>query len=248
MSLPSDSNNVSHKIEIWKAQYGLIFQIHIGAHDFIYRGLTIDEYRYLLTQKESEAAQDWVLERAILHPQDCLHELDDPQIIQLYNTIFQSTYFGDEEEINANVVRLREEYSTNLWKAVCIFILQTMPVYKISELENLTVDKLLDLYIVAELMRGEQMLAPEDKTRARKAGKKEPPAQRSILQDSPNQADEARAGDSLSQMSASKSHSELAATMAEHQAQAKKGLKPESTNPFKDNKAMDSYISSLNRE
>ena len=240
MSHQSDSN-LSQQIEIWKEKYGAIFKIHVGGSDFIYRSLTISEYRYLLTQQESEAAQDWILNQVILHPHDMLQELEDPQILQLYNTIFQSSYFGDEEQIDANVIVLREEYSTNLWKAVCIFILTAMPTYKIDELESLTVDKLLDLYMIAELLRGEQLLAPVD---PRQGPKKQQPQQQPL----PQHLGESEDMEPLSQMSASKSHQELGRLMAEHQEQAKQGVQPKATNPFKDNKDMDSYTAGLNRK
>lgn len=246
MSHPFDYKLLAQQIEIWKSRYGSIFKVDIGNLSIIYRSLTLTEYFYLASEKESNNAQDWAIESAVLHSSGDIAELSEPELTTLYNTIFEASCFGDQDTLNDRVVELRELYYDNLWKGVCIFILRALPSYKMEELEDMTVDKLLDLYIVAEMIHGNQFLAPTNKKDARKAGLIEDRPQPNTPSIDPQEI--APGVDELSQQCAISSHEQLIAKMKEHREQFNRGNKVKPTNPEEENRAMDNFIASLNRK
>lgn len=169
------------KIIQWKEQYGSLYAITVEDVEIIYRSMTITEYRRTADEDYSTDVEDWVLSQAVLHPDSIVERLTEPGRTQLYQDIFKNSMFGDQDQIEIKTLEFRRKYADDLWRAVCLMIIKAMPAYKLAELEAMTDEQLLQLYICSEVMTGTEILAPTKLQDARKQGKiPTPPVPRQV--------------------------------------------------------------------
>lgn len=142
------------KIEEWKDRYNGVFSVGVGAEDFIFRSLTILEHErvYKLSEKSMSAAEEMIVERAMLYPamdEDQIGNLPAGTVSALAEEILD--YSGWTNPKYAKGVleeeRLRVDELQFLAKA---FILSVLPAYKEEEIDDMTFHQVFHKVALAE--------------------------------------------------------------------------------------------------
>ena len=144
-------------VNAWKQQYGKIYNVSMRGVDYIFRNLTIDEYNTLVRleqnpDSDSAEVEDAVVATALLHPNPEGHEFDRAPagvITSLADEILELSGFGSPKHQKTVLEDYRARTQTVL-NQMYAFILATMPVYRMEDLDSCTFDQLCERVAMAE--------------------------------------------------------------------------------------------------
>jgi len=152
------------KIKEWKKKYGKVYKTKAEGKEYIFRTLNVGETCEILAlfQKNSiEEAEDFAL-RAVLYPEDFnLDNLSNVAAKKLAEQILELSRIFDPRGIQEIIVKAREHASESLkndffrWK---LDLMGIFPSYKLSDLDDMSIQEFFKLIALAEEMLGKKLI------------------------------------------------------------------------------------------
>lgn len=141
---------IDELIKKFKARYARLYWVQIGHHQFIWRELTRKEYRRICeTTKNEYSLEELVCNTAILHPKIDFKNYYAGIPGVLAPIIVETSGFIDQRQLIQTLETHRASMSSFENQAET-YIKTVFPQYTFEEMENWTVDKLLNVLARAE--------------------------------------------------------------------------------------------------
>jgi hypothetical protein len=140
------------QIADWKNTYGAIYSAIIRGQKYIFRAVTLKEFRNSYTDIRLSAPEreEALIYTAILSPDDPDFDNQPAGIVsQLAEEILEISGFQNPREASQRLEEVRAA-NDNVYTLMKAMILATMPTYKEEELDDLTFDQLLGKAVLAE--------------------------------------------------------------------------------------------------
>lgn len=136
-----------------KREYGEIFAITIGRQEYLFRALTIKEFKELSSIEEYSSAdlEEIIILNTVLYPQnlDLNKGIKPGEVSSLSNHILELSGFTSLEVSKARLMNAREEMDNTL-ELMKILIVAALSTYHYDHLEEYTFKELARLVAVAE--------------------------------------------------------------------------------------------------
>lgn len=139
-----------------KEKYGKLFTASVDGVDVVYRTLTLGEFNHLANVSNAQGpaeAEEQTLATVVVWPDNLdLDQFKPGSIAALAESILVGSGFTSAETAQSMLVQKREQSHETL-KMIKAFVISTQPSYKDSDLDQFTLEELLE-----KVALGEQIL------------------------------------------------------------------------------------------
>lgn len=146
-----------------KTRFGNVFSAELGKKEYIFRPLTLQEYRYIISILDDSATdadlEDYVVKMAVVDPPNVdLDKMKAGHVSSLADQILKISGFTDVNFLVESLENTRKELeeASYMMKA---FILAAMPAYTEEDLDQLSIVLLIRKLALAEKILGVQQAA-----------------------------------------------------------------------------------------
>lgn len=134
-----------------KQEHGAIFSVDIGSTEYVFRALTIGEFKYITDlDMASVDAEDYILEKTLLYPQDANFDKTPAGVVSsLAEEVLDSSGFLSLDTIEEEIAEARLEV-TSILEMMKAFIVAAMPSTSYSDFANMTFNQIVKLLAFSE--------------------------------------------------------------------------------------------------